>query len=145
VLVEKREQVSGQEGGACSELHGRVTREWALTPSKPNAFSMASDAAAGVVGAVVNPFKHENNASASCSGVAASAPLPLEAIVAVWCWQWQTLLWRNSVWWNRVFKIETDKNHVSDEINKQAPLLSQQCRFRLQEEITSAATTYRSH
>jgi len=48
---------------------------------------MASDAAAGVVGAVVNPFKHENNASASCSGVAATAPLPLDAIVAVWCWQ----------------------------------------------------------
>jgi hypothetical protein len=100
---------------------------------------MASDAAAGVVGAVVNPFKHENNASASCSGVAASAPLPLEAIVAVWCWQWQTVCGGIG------FQIETDKNHVSDEINKQAPLLSQQCRFRLQEEITSAATTYRSH
>lgn len=53
-----------------------------LTPSMANAFSIASLAAVGVVGAVVNPLRHEKSASASCSGVADAAK---DAIVGVGC------------------------------------------------------------
>lgn len=74
----------GDDRVAALAAHTLDSCTHSLTPSMANAFSIASLAAAGVVGAVVNPRKHEKSASASCSGVEdAAKDEPLDAILIV--------------------------------------------------------------